>query len=86
MNVTKSMFNYKSGIFNPSPEDCEQHSVGSHALAVVGYGKLNDVPYWLVKNSWGQSWGIENGYFYIKRGVNACGLALEAYTAAIDKA
>jgi len=85
MNVTKTMKSYRSGVFNPSPEDCAQESIGSHALLVVGYGSLNGVPYWLVKNSWGQSWGMQNGYFYLKRGVNSCGAALETYTVAIDK-
>lgn len=40
-----------------------------HAVLVVGYTP----EYWIVKNSWGTSWG-DKGYFYLERGSNACGI------------
>lgn len=38
---------------------------------MVGYGKENGVPYWLVKNSWSASWGID-GYIKLAWKGNIC--------------
>ncbi|TNN70818.1 Cathepsin O [Liparis tanakae] len=46
----------------------------NHAVLVVGYNAVGDIPYWIVQNSWGASWGNE-GYVYIKIGGNLCGIA-----------
>ena len=43
----------------------------SHAVVVVGWGTLNGLNYWIVRNSWGSDWGM-NGYILIQRGVNKC--------------
>ena len=39
----------------------------NHSVLAIGWGTLNGVDYWLIKNSWGAGWG-ENGYTKVKRG------------------
>uniref|UniRef100_UPI0037E9C4CE cathepsin O n=1 Tax=Semicossyphus pulcher TaxID=241346 RepID=UPI0037E9C4CE len=46
----------------------------NHAVLVVGYNTIGDIPYWIVQNSWGASWG-NDGYVYIRIGGNVCGIA-----------
>jgi len=46
-----------------------------HGVLLVGYdtdAKLGD--YWIVKNSWSSTWGIEGGYVRLARGQNECGM------------
>jgi len=43
------------------------------ALLLVGYGVQGSTDYWIAQNSWGSDWGMQ-GYAYIQRGSNTCGI------------
>uniref|UniRef100_A0AC35TTN6 Pept_C1 domain-containing protein n=1 Tax=Rhabditophanes sp. KR3021 TaxID=114890 RepID=A0AC35TTN6_9BILA len=84
VSVIRELYSYRSGVFDPQFNDCEEKSLGMHAMMVVGYGVDNGEDYWLLKNSWG-SFGIDNGYVKWKRGVNACGIAKQAWGVTVKK-
>lgn len=72
---TKSFQLYKSGVYNDF-EGCGTNL--DHAVVLVGYGSSYDGDYYILRNSWGTTWG-ENGYMRISRGSNyetkgMCGL------------
>ncbi|XP_025016750.1 cysteine proteinase 3-like isoform X2 [Tetranychus urticae] len=61
---------YESGIFNTDecssdPEDLD------HGVVIVGYGSEDGTPYWILKNGWGEDFGL-SGYFRMYRGNNMC--------------
>ena len=78
---------YLKGIANPNGHFwtrfmCSEKMM-NHGVIIVGYGEAEKrsifgrkkvVPYWIIKNSWGAKYGRQ-GYYYIQRGSNNCGLA-----------
>eukprot|EP00347_Sterkiella_histriomuscorum_P003859 403362666 len=61
--VYADFFNYKSGIYHHVSGGAE----GGHAVKILGWGKQGSENYWIVANSWGESWG-EKGFFNIRQG------------------
>ena len=87
IDASQSIFiNYSTGILNALTCKTEDNN---HYVLIVGYGtdSANGSDYYVIRNSWGKSWGLTNqtlalgidgaGYAYIARngdGVGICGI------------
>jgi len=76
MSVYDDFFAYSSGVYVASDDAVYE---GGHAIKIVGWGHdaTSNLDYWIVQNSWGTDWGM-NGYFWIQRGVDMCGIDRDA--------
>jgi len=57
---------YKGGILS----NCVGNQV-DHAVLIVGYDFTGPTPYWIIKNQWATTWGID-GYMHLEYGTNQC--------------
>jgi hypothetical protein len=75
-SVFPDFFSYNEAnrfaVYKPTP--VSKTIEGGHCVMIVGYGINEDgVRYWEIQNSWGDSWG-DQGFFYFIRGINYCGI------------
>jgi cysteine peptidase B len=57
---------YTSGIMT----NCISSQV-DHGVLAVGFDDTSSPPYWIIKNSWGATWG-ESGYIRVQKGTDQC--------------
>jgi C1A family cysteine protease len=67
VGVQASFGSYSSGVFTGN---CGTSI--NHGVTITGYGVLNSLEYWNVRNSWGASWG-DKGYIKICKNCNKNG-------------
>lgn len=75
--VYQDFMAYKGGIYHHTflDDKFNPFELTNHAVLVVGYGAdpSSGEKFWIVKNSWGNSWG-EKGFFRIRRGNDECAI------------
>jgi C1A family cysteine protease len=69
-----SFQSYSSGIFTPTIFNSRRHGLNceqDHAVNIIGWGNSSQGSYFIMRNSWGKSWGMA-GYFQLPTSYITC--------------
>lgn len=90
INVDTDFMNYNTGFYNSSycNINLEKQNIDmnlnlnlnlNHKILIMGYGNFKGILYYIIKNDWGLSWGL-NGYGLLNRwNYNICGIMNNAF-------
>lgn len=80
-SVYVDFMSYSSGVYVHKSGEY----LGGHCIKLIGWGHddTSNLDYWIAQNSWGADWGM-NGFFYIQRGVDMCGIDHEVWSVQPD--
>lgn len=71
IQLYEDFFCFDFGKDNIYESDQKGKVISGHAIVIDGWGESNGKKYWIIRNSWGRTWG-DNGYFKMARGSNNC--------------
>lgn len=80
INVFEDFLTYKTGVYQHTTGEY----LGGHAVKILGYGTEDGTDYWLVANSWNESWG-DKGFIKFIKGKNGCGIESSGSAGLIKK-
>jgi len=64
---------YSKGVMTAA--ECNPSQI-DHAVQLVGYDSTASTPYWIVRNSWAATWGVD-GYIWLEMWKNTCLMATD---------
>eukprot|EP00727_Mastigamoeba_balamuthi_P005556 m51a1_g162 hypothetical protein (459) ;mRNA; r:522727-524441 len=85
LSGAQMMSHYSAGVLSTGDGTCQDNV--NHAVVLVGWTTVDGIPAWIIKNSWGNWWGVQpagwagegdsatsKGFMYVKRGSEGCGI------------
>jgi len=67
---------FSKGIYSVSSGS---NYLSNHAIKIIGWGEHDGVKYWIIANTWNETWG-EKGFFNMKRGSNEAHIEAESFS------
>ncbi len=82
ISIDSDFMNYREGFYNSSYCNVNietQNNELNHKILIMGYGNFKGILYYIIKNDWDESWGL-NGYGLLNRwNHNICGIMNNAF-------